>query len=81
LIDSELATIQVISPERTIPDLIEVLMSVADAVSSSTGNRHQHAGMLLIPGGTFRMGSDRHIPRKHRFIASQSTRSGWIARR
>src|SRR5450759_4145258 len=38
-------------------------MSLADAVSSSAGNRHeQHAGMLLVPGGTFRMGSDKHYP-------------------
>jgi len=44
------------------PDLIEVLVSLAGAVSSSADNRHQHAGMLLVPGGTFRMGSDKHYP-------------------
>jgi sulfatase modifying factor 1 len=43
------------------PDLIEVLVSLADAVSSSADNRH-HVGMLFVPGGTFRMGSDRHYP-------------------
>jgi formylglycine-generating enzyme required for sulfatase activity len=36
-------------------------MSLAEAASSSTQNQ-QHADMLLIPGGTFRMGSDRHYP-------------------
>jgi formylglycine-generating enzyme required for sulfatase activity len=36
-------------------------MSLAEAASSSTRNQ-QLAGMLLIPGGTFRMGSDRHYP-------------------
>jgi formylglycine-generating enzyme required for sulfatase activity len=42
-------------------------MSIADAVSSSVGNRcAEHVGMLLIPGGTFRMGSDKHYP--ERFI-------------
>ena len=38
-------------------------------------------GMLLIPGGTFRMGSDIIIPRKRRSIASRSMASGWTARR
>jgi formylglycine-generating enzyme required for sulfatase activity len=37
-------------------------MSIAEFYSS-VGDRHQsHADMLLIPGGTFRMGSDRHYP-------------------
>jgi formylglycine-generating enzyme required for sulfatase activity len=37
-------------------------MSIAE-VSSSLGDQCQrHADMLLIPGGTFRMGSDRHYP-------------------
>jgi formylglycine-generating enzyme len=37
-------------------------MSIAE-FSSSVGDRHQsHADMLLIAGGTFRMGSDRHYP-------------------
>src|SRR5947209_3623308 len=37
-------------------------MSIAE-VSSSVGNRHlRHADMLLIPGGTFRMGSEKHYP-------------------
>jgi sulfatase modifying factor 1 len=39
----------------------EVLMSLADAVPA--GNRHQqHGDMLPVPGGTFRMGSDKHYP-------------------
>jgi formylglycine-generating enzyme len=42
-------------------DLVEVVMSLAEAATSSTRNQ-QLAGMLLIPGGTFRMGSDRHYP-------------------
>jgi sulfatase modifying factor 1 len=45
------------------PDLIEVTMSLADAAPSSAGNRHdQHANMLFVAGGTFRMGSDKHYP-------------------
>jgi formylglycine-generating enzyme len=36
-------------------------MSLADAVPA--GNRHHQRGdMLLVPGGTFRMGSDKHYP-------------------
>src|ERR1700722_6354614 len=35
-------------------------MSLVDAASSA---RHrEQAGMRLVPGGTFRMGSDRHYP-------------------
>jgi sulfatase modifying factor 1 len=45
------------------PDEIEILMSLAHTDSSSAGKRHQqHADMLLVPGGTFRMGSDKHYP-------------------
>jgi len=45
------------------PDEIEILMSLAHTDSSSAGKRHQqHADMLLVPGGTFRMGSDQHYP-------------------
>jgi formylglycine-generating enzyme len=40
---------------------IEVRMSVAEACVSSARSR-QHADMLLVPGGTFRMGSDKHYP-------------------
>jgi sulfatase modifying factor 1 len=37
-------------------------MSLAEFYSS-VGDRHRsHADMLLIPCGTFRMGSDRHYP-------------------
>jgi formylglycine-generating enzyme len=36
-------------------------MSLAEAATSSTRNQRL-AGMLLISGGTFRMGSDRHYP-------------------
>src|SRR5438046_10515341 len=37
-------------------------MSIAEFYSS-VGARHQsHADMLLIPGGNFRMGSDKHYP-------------------
>ena len=49
--------------ELTNPDEIEIPMSLADTDSSSVGKRHQqHADMLLVPGGTFRMGSDKHYP-------------------
>src|ERR1700738_4596256 len=45
------------------PDGIGILMSLADTGSPSAGERdRQHADMLLVPGGTFRMGSDRHYP-------------------
>src|SRR4051794_23492949 len=30
--------------------------------SAMTGERTGHAGMILVPGGTFRMGSDTHYP-------------------
>src|ERR1700722_9413012 len=36
-------------------------MSLADAVSSSAQHPRQ-ANMRLVPGGTFRMGSDKHYP-------------------
>ncbi len=36
-------------------------MSVAEA-ASSPARKQQHADMLLIPGSTFRMGSDSHYP-------------------
>jgi formylglycine-generating enzyme len=36
-------------------------MSLADTDSSSA-RLQQHADMLVVPGGTFRMGSDRHYP-------------------
>ena len=40
-------------------DQIEAVMSFADAVPLSAGKRpQQHAGMLFVRGGTFRMGSD-----------------------
>jgi formylglycine-generating enzyme required for sulfatase activity len=35
-------------------------MSLAEAGYSSAAAR-QHADMLLIPGGTFRMGSDKKL--------------------
>jgi sulfatase modifying factor 1 len=38
-------------------------MSLADVVPSSAGKRsQQHAGMLLVRSGTFRIGSDKHHP-------------------
>ena len=41
-------------------------MTLADAVSSSGREqaleRSADSGMLYVPGGTFRMGSDRHYP-------------------
>jgi hypothetical protein len=47
------------------PDEIEIFMSLADTDSSSAGKRHQqHAEMLLVPGGTFRTGSDKHYPKE-----------------
>src|ERR1700738_442500 len=33
-----------------------------DAVDLKAGEHPQPAGMIRIPGGTFRMGSDRHYP-------------------
>jgi formylglycine-generating enzyme len=36
-------------------------MSLADT-DSSPARRRQHAGMIFVPGGTFRMGSDKHYP-------------------
>jgi sulfatase modifying factor 1 len=51
--------------EARTPDAIEVLMSLADTDSSSA-RLQQHtdmlADMLVVPGGTFRMGSDKHYP-------------------
>jgi formylglycine-generating enzyme required for sulfatase activity len=41
--------------------LIEVLMSLVDTDSSSA-RPQQHTDMLVVPGSTFRMGSDRHYP-------------------
>src|SRR5450755_4145095 len=41
---------------------IEVVMSIAEVSSSVADRYHRHAGMLLIPGGAFRMGSDTHYP-------------------
>jgi formylglycine-generating enzyme len=35
-------------------------MSIAEVSLSIADRYHRHADMLLIPGGTFRMGSDRH---------------------
>jgi hypothetical protein len=43
LIDSELPAIA--KPAVRNPDLIEVLMRLADALSSSAGKRHQHVDM------------------------------------
>jgi formylglycine-generating enzyme required for sulfatase activity len=58
------------------PDEIEIFMSLADTDSSSAGKRHrQHAEMLLVPGGTFRTGSDKHYPEEasvHRVTATGS---------
>jgi sulfatase modifying factor 1 len=31
-------------------------------VDAETRERTHHPGMILIPGGTFRMGSDKHYP-------------------
>ena len=43
--------------------------------------RRPNADMVRIPGGTFRMGSDRHYPEEARSTASRWTASGWTARR
>jgi formylglycine-generating enzyme required for sulfatase activity len=43
--------------------------------------RELRDGMILVPGGTFRMGSDKHYPEERRSIASPSMRSGSTARR
>jgi formylglycine-generating enzyme required for sulfatase activity len=48
-------------PEVHNPDAIEVLMSLVDT-DSSAARLQQHTDMLVVPGGTFRMGSDRHYP-------------------
>jgi formylglycine-generating enzyme len=48
-------------PQPRDPDRIEILMSVAETDSAWAAER-QHDEMLVIPGGTFRMGSDRHYP-------------------
>src|SRR6266581_5365373 len=44
----------------------EIVMNLAHSKSSSgSGQSFQHpaeVGMLYVPGGTFRMGSDRHYP-------------------
>jgi sulfatase modifying factor 1 len=37
-------------------------MSFADADTDSPSARQQHADMIFVPGGTFRMGSDKHYP-------------------
>src|SRR5580698_9294080 len=38
-----------------------LLMSLSEASRSPAGERHrQHTDMLLVSGGTFRMGSDKH---------------------
>ena len=38
-------------------------------------------GMVWIPGGTFRMGSDRHYPEEAPFHQVRWTGSGWIVLR
>jgi sulfatase modifying factor 1 len=49
--------------ELTNPDEIEIPMRLADTGSSPAGRRHrQHADMRLVPGGTFRMASDKQYP-------------------
>ena len=40
-------------------DWIGFLMSLAETDYSSAAERH-HADMLLVPGGTFHTGSDKH---------------------
>jgi formylglycine-generating enzyme required for sulfatase activity len=45
-------------PEVRNPHAIEVLMSLVDTDSSSA-RPQQHTDMLVVPGSTFRMGSDR----------------------
>jgi hypothetical protein len=53
LLDSELPAIA--GPAVRNPDLIEVLMSLADAAPSSADNRHhRHADTLLVPGGRWK---------------------------
>ena len=37
-------------------------MSAVNADQSRAGRRHCTPGMIFIPGGTFRMGSDNHYP-------------------
>jgi formylglycine-generating enzyme len=62
-IDSELRGDSVATPAVSNAVRIEVFMSMADVVSPSAfSRRHRRADMLLIPGGTFRMGSDKHYP-------------------
>jgi len=40
-----------------------------------------HNGMIWIPGGTFRMGSDKHYPEEAPSIAFRLTASGWTGLR
>jgi formylglycine-generating enzyme len=49
------------NPEVRNPDAIEVLMGLA-VTDSSSARLQQHTDMLVVPGSTFRMGSDRHYP-------------------
>lgn len=50
-------------------------MTLADAISSSgheqLSEHSSDAGMLYVPGGTFRMGSDRHYPEEMPVIADR----------
>jgi formylglycine-generating enzyme required for sulfatase activity len=48
-------------PEVRNPHAIEVLMSVVDTDSSSA-RPQQHTDILVVPRGTFRVGSDRPYP-------------------
>ena len=48
-------------PEVRNPHAIEVLMSLVDTDSSSA-RPQQHTDMLVVPGGTFRLESDRPYP-------------------
>ena len=59
-------------PQRNAAMLLTAKVDCSDAV---------HNGMIWIPGGTFRMGSDKHYPEEAPSIAFRLTASGWTGLR
>ena len=61
-------------------DEIEIPMRLADTDSSPAGRHRQHADMRLVPGGTFRMASDKHYPEEapvHRVTVHRFWKDRW----